>query len=949
MALRLTCDYQSRNGEDWKIEIYDANYIGAVLPFEIVTTDGAIISNDGGQNIFKRLYATTVTFTILVNENQGVIDYINELDSNNETDNIVRLYRDGVLVFRGYSVLETHKIQDDTRNRVYKYVASCGISRLRDIQIDFSTIFGASIPDFVSCFEVIKTAFKQSKILALYDNGGGSYDSFMRMRLIHVEDGSIYQVVHPLKVYSTSPKAFANDKRIYVNADKAIEYWLNAFNSKLHYRDGQFCFENIWTQKYRGGPYWEIKEDGADSFDQQNYDVSVGYSVNGVIPGIGNTISKLRPPRVINLKFEGGGSNNIAKEVLFYRNSGGTNIGDTFRLGYIFQLDKIFKIQLITRREIEVPINWDNTIPINNWIRYKFEIKVGNYYLRGSNVSLNFSWLTVDDSVLIAAATNSLTLLSNPSDGQTVSIGGKVWTYRNILTTNDGDVQIMLTTKLSLIALRKAINKDGVSGVDYSNETTEQNIVTASDGIGNTMDIEAVEAGVKGNDIVCDETVNGSWATPTMEGGEPYWTLTPSEFILYSDGYFGLLDAFEITDFIPGSLSDGTIELKCTAAEFVEFGSLNVISDFNFETQDFVLLANQKANTTTVEYNTAINANNTEILKLVMQIGDVEDFYDTEQRIYYTDNMGVIKLSSQWNQSGRNLQEVNISEINDIRGATIQLYSGIFWDQQPRTNKMHGTSRIIHRSKAFIFLKYTHRTGADEISGNWYEFNGAIVGATAPPVLPDYPVTVPDSQILKEDFNLPLPSRPAASVQINNNVHPELTRLSQSITIGDNLTLLNINAAVSKMYAGDSVILYDPASGKKEKFTLSQNVEIGDSTISITAHAFAFSWPQKSLVAIDPQFILQNALTINNVITKVYENIRNDYLDVIDSLPDPANYTVEQYRQLVRIKGDAFYFYKSPKTKFNHFTIDVSGANNKILFNDNQRGADLEITIIQTT
>lgn len=66
---------------------------------------------------------------------------------------------------------------------------------------------------------------------------------------------------------------------------------------------------------------------------------------------------------------------------------------------------------------------------------------------------------------------DTLTAVGVFVDGETITIGGKVYTLQAVLTNVDGHVKIAATTSLTLLNLRNAINLDGLNGVpgtDYA-------------------------------------------------------------------------------------------------------------------------------------------------------------------------------------------------------------------------------------------------------------------------------------------------------------------------------------------------------------------------------------------------------------------------------------------------------------------------------------------------
>jgi hypothetical protein len=118
------------------------------------------------------------------------------------------------------------------------------------------------------------------------------------------------------------------------------------------------------------------------------------------------------------------------------------------------------------------------------------------------------------------AATGTLTLTANAGNGQTVTIGGKVYTFQTTLTNADGNVLIGANASDSLDNLIAAINRGAGAGTLYAAATIVHATVTAAAGAGDTMVVTARVRGTGGNAIGTTETLaNGSWANATLTGG----------------------------------------------------------------------------------------------------------------------------------------------------------------------------------------------------------------------------------------------------------------------------------------------------------------------------------------------------------------------------------------------------------------------------------------------
>jgi hypothetical protein len=117
-------------------------------------------------------------------------------------------------------------------------------------------------------------------------------------------------------------------------------------------------------------------------------------------------------------------------------------------------------------------------------------------------------------------ATEVLTFTGQPTDGETVTIDTKVYTFEDTLTDVDGNVQIGASTEESQDNLVAAVNLGAGSGTAYAASMTLHPTVSAADGAGTTLDATAKLSGTAGNSIATtDNVTNADWGAATMSGG----------------------------------------------------------------------------------------------------------------------------------------------------------------------------------------------------------------------------------------------------------------------------------------------------------------------------------------------------------------------------------------------------------------------------------------------
>jgi hypothetical protein len=116
-----------------------------------------------------------------------------------------------------------------------------------------------------------------------------------------------------------------------------------------------------------------------------------------------------------------------------------------------------------------------------------------------------------------------LLLTANFTDGETVTVGSKTYTFQTTLTDVDGHVHLGGTAADSLIFLACAIRLAGGAGSSYAASMTIHSSVTGYETSATMLKVVALEPGAAGNSIACTETcANASWIG---EGSVPLVTL----------------------------------------------------------------------------------------------------------------------------------------------------------------------------------------------------------------------------------------------------------------------------------------------------------------------------------------------------------------------------------------------------------------------------------------
>lgn len=118
-------------------------------------------------------------------------------------------------------------------------------------------------------------------------------------------------------------------------------------------------------------------------------------------------------------------------------------------------------------------------------------------------------------------ARNWLPITAVPGNNQTVTIGGRVYVFKTILTGAANEVLIGGSGGECAVNLASAIIAGDGEGVVYGDGTLAHTLVLgdAGDGSSELLEVQAILAGAAGNLIACSETLTSAWETPTLTGG----------------------------------------------------------------------------------------------------------------------------------------------------------------------------------------------------------------------------------------------------------------------------------------------------------------------------------------------------------------------------------------------------------------------------------------------
>lgn len=141
-----------------------------------------------------------------------------------------------------------------------------------------------------------------------------------------------------------------------------------------------------------------------------------------------------------------------------------------------------------------------------------------------------------------------LLFADNPSDGDTITVDSKAYTFQTTLTDVDGNIQLGADAAASFLNLKKALDLSGVAGTDYATSMTAHSSVKADTPETDRVRFYARASGTAANSKAVSETFSSDaneWDGSTLAGGTARVTVPTKEAALrratqYLDGKFSL-------------------------------------------------------------------------------------------------------------------------------------------------------------------------------------------------------------------------------------------------------------------------------------------------------------------------------------------------------------------------------------------------------------------------
>lgn len=169
------------------------------------------------------------------------------------------------------------------------------------------------------------------------------------------------------------------------------------------------------------------------------------------------------------------------------------------------------------------------------------------------------------------SAQASITFLSQPNNGDTVSVNGKTYTFQTVLTNVDGNVAIGSSVPLSVVNILAAIGLLGGAGTAYAASMSGNYAVTPF-GSGSTLTVQAVNPGAAGNAITVAATGAASWSSVTLTGGTDSPLISAVNTLITIDA-----NRQGAAAFVAAMLQQAQLDIQNRSNQILEFIRLGII------------------------------------------------------------------------------------------------------------------------------------------------------------------------------------------------------------------------------------------------------------------------------------------------------------------------------------------------------------------------------------
>lgn len=256
MALRFQYEFDSSEGNDWKIEIHDTDYVGDVVLFK---GDAFTITYEASQkrNLAGALMPSTVEFDFIIELEGGQEGLPQQIVTSSETRFSVVIYRSSIFWWAGAVVPDVGTIADEYYPYSFRITAVCGLGLLADYDYIGDTVTTGSdskwedtFTGFDKLLTIIARCLKKLPHVATHFTAN---DTFIKTAANWYHEDTTYDAANDpfndlyllnslFSGIQTSGNANPD------NCAEVIEKILDCFNAKIYLSGGVWIVEQYETR-----------------------------------------------------------------------------------------------------------------------------------------------------------------------------------------------------------------------------------------------------------------------------------------------------------------------------------------------------------------------------------------------------------------------------------------------------------------------------------------------------------------------------------------------------------------------------------------------------------------------------------------------------------------------------------------------------------------------------
>ena len=398
-----TSEHKSDVGRDYKLSIIDSE--GGDLVGEMIVNDqGFTLKNTGkGRTLHNRIIGKSLTFTVQV-ENTDQEDFIESLATSAEGRYLVEVERGTDVIFRGGITTDSVEIDNAPKPYNFKLEAVDGVTLLKDVEglLPEGTFFFVPTKLLDIMLDQLGLSFNAS----LYSIS----DSFLTvaMNWWSKEHSDLGQdsTGNALEKTRVLPKTYIKptdelltpENRVPISAYGIVEDICKAFNARIYYDEGSYHFEQYNLRESNASITRQVYNAAGTEITEETPNLDITIEKTGNAHMVGGKFSILPPLKSVTARYLYDASQSFLPADTPFEQEDPLSL---IKVGEI----PIAAIDLKLNFEFEIRNILSSTSGTQDYreIVFQFVLKVGDYYLSGSAVEME--WTTDTDAFFVITST----------------------------------------------------------------------------------------------------------------------------------------------------------------------------------------------------------------------------------------------------------------------------------------------------------------------------------------------------------------------------------------------------------------------------------------------------------------------------------------------------------------------------------------------------------------